>query len=249
MNTKLQLLDSFLPNLVQKKQALELVALESKKRQISNFVIQLLPIQERFDQFQKSHAPRFNIFGLLRYGHYETRLHTPFLFSFLNPKESHQLGHRFLELFIDQIFETDIPYSEMKHFRLTEELNVGNYGQIDIFISFKWRNKQYCIAIENKINAVDQEDQLERYYQYMEQQFPDSIKKLIYLSKSGKYPSDYSLKNSLLNQYLREEVLYLRSYKFDVIRWINQLLLEQTPDVVKFTLNQYKQTINAFNHD
>lgn len=249
MSAELQLLQTFLPALVQKRKALESAALESKKRQITNLVGQLIPIQERVDQFRQSYAPGFNVFGLLRYGHYETRLHTPFLFSLLSPWGSHQLGHRFLELFIDQLFETPIPYPEMKHFELREELPVGEWGQIDLFISFKWKNKQYCIAIENKINAVDQEHQLERYYQYMDKHFPHAIKKLVYLSKSGKYPSDYSLRNELLNRYLQQDILYLRSYKSDMVRWIDQLMLESTPDVVKFTLQQYKQTINAFHHD
>lgn len=249
MSIEFQLLQTFLPALVQKQKALELAALESKKSQITNLVGQLIPIQERVDQFQQQHAPAFNVFGLLRYGHYETRLHTPFLFSLLSPWGPHQLRHRFLELFIDQLFETTIPYPEMKHFELREELPVGEWGQIDLFISFKWNNKQHCIAIENKINAVDQEHQLERYYQYMDKHFPHAIKKLVYLSKNGKYPSDYSLRNDLLNKYLQEDVLYLRSYKSDMIRWIDQLMLESTPDVVKFTLQQYKQTINAFHHD
>ncbi len=249
MNNDLGLLQTFLPALVEKHRALELTLLETKKNQITLLFNQLFPLQQRLIEYEEMHASNFNVFEVLRYGNYETRLHTPFLFSLLQPKGVHLLGHRFLDLFIENIFESPISYSEMRQFQIIEELNTKEFGQIDIFISFYWNQQQYCIAVENKINAIDQDKQLERYYNYMSQAYPQATKRLIYLSKSGKYPSTKSLNNTLLNQYLAADILHLRSYKSDVIRWIDQLLLKETPKVVKFTLRQYKQTINAFEHD
>ena len=75
------------------------------------------------------------------------------------------------------------------------------------------------------------------------------IKKLIYLTKSGKYPSAGSVCNCLLNKYLKNDVLVLKSYKRDVNSWINLLLDKDVSEKVKHTLHQYRQTINQFNHE
>lgn len=243
------LLETFLPSLVQKQLELEITLLETKKSRITNLVSQLIPLQENLDQFQQMHAPMFNVFGLLRYGHYETRLHTPFLCALLHPKGNHQLGSRFLELLVNELFENTISYSEMSNFQLIEELSVGEYGQIDIYLSFHYKKQHYCISIENKINATDQRDQLKRYYSYMDDHYPSAIKKLVYLSKSGKYPSEESLTNELMNEYLSKNILHLKSYKTDIIRWLDQITNDSIPEVVKHTLSQYKKTINAFKHD
>lgn len=242
-------LETFLPQLVAKKAELERSHLNETKNRLTNLFNELLPLQEKADIYHHTYATGFNVFNLLRYGHYETRLHTPFLYSLLNPTGNHRLGFRFTEIMLSDLLEKQITGTEIKDYRLIEEHAIGEDGRIDLFITFRYENEKYCIAIENKINAGDQPNQLERYYNYMNNHFEGSIKKLIYLTKGGKFPSSYSLKNELLNKYLQENVLFLRSYKSHIKNWIDQILQDQISEIVRYTLLQYQQTINSFHYD
>ena len=56
------------------------------------------------------------------------------------------------------------------------EADAGEYGRIDILLKI---SEDYWIAIENKIYAKDQENQLQRYKEYLEDKVDNY--KLIYL--------------------------------------------------------------------
>lgn len=238
----------FLPNLIAKWEDVHLKQISSDKLLLSNIFEKLSKIETKQQEFVKTHAPHFNLFDVLRYGHYETRLHTPFLVSLLTPYDSHQLRFKFLELFLSDLFENKINIDKIENYQIIEELSVGDFGQIDIFMTFKYENQKYCIAVENKINARDQEEQLERYYNFMYKNYGNShILKLVYLTKCGKLPSTTSLKNDLLNQYFNENILFLKSYKKNIFNMISQLEQDnKIPEVVRFTLQQYKLTIQNF---
>lgn len=250
MDSNIQTLQQFLPKLNQFYSTIQSQKIESDKASCQNIFNRINEIQLDIDNYQREQATAFNVFSILRYGHYETRLHTPFLFSLLHPDSVHRLEFKFAEIVLSDFLEKPIKAEFIRNYRIIKEHTTRLHGRIDLFITFNYDQQSYAIAIENKINAVDQPNQLINYYNYLNECFGEmTIKKLVYLTKSGKYPSTSSLCNILLNKYLKDGVLILKSYKYDVNFWINSLLETKVPPRIEHTLYQYQQTINQFNYE
>jgi hypothetical protein len=88
-------------------------------------------------------------------------------------------------------------------------------NKIDILI----KNSEIAIIIENKINAIDQDKQLERYYNtIISKGYKQDNIYIIYLTLTGNEPSKSSLGNLTL------DYVQIRSYKKDIIEWLNECL-------------------------
>ncbi|MDF3029205.1 MAG: hypothetical protein K0S23_3512 [Fluviicola sp.] len=250
MNTDLQTLQQFLSKLNQFSATVRSRKIESDQTSCKNIFNKIIEIQGKIEKYQRENATDFNVFNILRYGHYETRLHTPFLFSLLHPEGTHQLGFRFVEIVLSDCLEKPIKAEFIRNYRIVEEHTTQIHGRIDLFLIFDYDQQSYALAIENKINAIDQPNQLMNYYNYMNECYgKKATKKLIYLTKGGKYPSTTSLCNYLLNEYLKDGVLVLKSYKCNVNSWIDQLLETKPSARIKYILQQYQQTINQFGYE
>jgi len=122
------------------------------------------------EAFLKATHGRFNLFSTLLKVHDEVRLHSRFLEFLLNPDSNHDCGTLFLHLFIDVIkkdvsiiLQNDNESSLeqiLSDFKKDKFFWGGTeYKNIDIYLEFK--NSK--LAIENKIYAVEQRDQIKRY--------------------------------------------------------------------------------------
>lgn len=183
-------------------------------------------------EVEKLKGETFNIFSILKMERKENSTHSAFLAELLNPYGTHQKGSLFLEMFmstIDVVTNIDMNTANVKVEHSVgvknEELKIG--GRIDIFIHDKNFN---CISIENKIDAGDQNTQIERYCNYKKNQ-----NTVIYLNKYGEEPS-CSSKGELISG----QDFYIISYKQHIIQWLEKCLLESNDlPILRESIKQY----------
>jgi len=171
-------------------------------------------LNRRYEQLAASSGENFNIFHILKLQSSETRLHSAFIAELLNPKGTHGLKDEFLKLFLKTL---EVKHTDFNTQTATVdiELHVGaignNYetgGRIDICIRDA---SQHKIIIENKIYAIDQLNQLFRYYQY------DNNADLYYLTLDGRAPEEKSYKHLKCDEHYK-----LASYQKDILGWLQQ---------------------------
>jgi len=163
-------------------------------------------ISNKYEQLNKISGNTFNVFEVINVTTNEVRLHSKFVAELLNPKGSHGQNDVFLQLFVNQfdiqLDTTSVTIEVEKHIG-TKTKTTGGY--LDIYISDA---KGHNIIIENKIYAIDQENQLLRYYNFKK----DNI---LYLTLFGDKPS----KNSYGTLKIDED-FKLISYKNDIVDWL-----------------------------
>ena len=116
-----------------------------------------------YDEIYKRTGGYFNIFSVLKVERKEVDTHSRLLYDFLNPAGSHCIGDKYLRLFVE--YGLNLPFKEedYKTARIFRELSFSiGESRIDILIE----TKNFCIPIEVKIDAQDQDKQVERYYKY-----------------------------------------------------------------------------------
>lgn len=166
----------------------------------------------------------FNVFKLCGIDHYEN-WHSKILAEFLNPHGTHGLGGEFLRLFLAQqrIGFVVTPFCEV-----ATELSM-NKGRMDIVI----RDKEWVVVIENKIYAVEQEDQLTRYWEWAKANYGEKNSKLLYLTLNGK-------ESETANGVPYKPV----SYSEDLLKWISVCVrIAAERPFVRETLRQYRNHI------
>ncbi len=173
---------------------------------------------------------KFNVFSILKLESNEVKTHSAFLGELLNPKGSHGMKTRFLELFLEEIFGKEnslIPESTS----IGIEEHVGKIncdytegGRIDIILKDKSDN---VILIENKIYAGEQKNQLIRY----KNAYPNA--KILFLTLFGN--------DSFNSEGLNAEIDYhLISYENQIIQWLKKcLILSESFPSLKHILEQY----------
>lgn len=154
-----------------------------------------LLVKNEFLQLDKL-LNRFNIFEATDMGRREIK-HTKFLSYLLDPNESHGLGEVFIKNFITRlsekiedfprILDLDFSFAEIK-----SEFKVSDKSQhsIDCFIQIPLRGqteKAIFIAIENKIDAKQGQNQLKIYSNLLEEYKSDLYK--IYLTFHEEEPN------------------------------------------------------------
>lgn len=174
---------------------------------------------------------RFNVFSILQMERAENKTHSAFLYELLNPDGSHLKGRLFLELFLNCVENKsiDLPSAKVKtehYIGVRDDINKTG-GRIDIYIEDRNGNS---ISIENKIDASDQNTQIERYCNHNRK---NNV--VYYLSKNGGNPSLES--KGLLKSGID---FYLLSYQTDIVGWLNLCLKEcfDTP-ILRETIKQY----------
>lgn len=172
----------------------------------------------------------FNIFTILLNATDEVNLHSQFLFTLLNPNGSHKKDIDFLKIFVQICGIEDFRLNDVKVFK--------EYKKIDLLI----RNKKQAIIVENKINASDQDKQLERYYEILKKESVNDIK-IVYLTLEGREPSEISL-GTLQEKPDLDKLLVNISYKYHVKTWIGECIkVAALHSSLRETLNQYQKLI------
>lgn len=195
--------------------------------------LQLLLDQISHIDFQYRKAKqedRFNIFNVLANKFDEVNLHSRFLYELLNPHGTHNCDKVFLEQFL--------VYFGLHDFRLEKARVRREHQNIDLLIT----NERQAVIIENKLWAVDQPAQLQRYYEIMNAEGFQDIR-IFYLSINGKKPAEYSI-GTLRERENIDKLITCISYKADIEQWLERCLKEvYSKPTLRETLVQYRALI------
>lgn len=197
-------------------------------------VRQLLPLAKQY-QALLAEPEHYNLFSVLRSKNDEVRLHSRFLTDLLNPEGRHRLAHFPLKRFLENVCQVEVTDGNFD-FDVKAE-----YQNIDIFLA-NFTTKQ-AIIIENKIDAVDQDQQLLRYFLTVKQLGFKSIT-VVYLTLDGRAPSPESVKgqSECLNDYGQTTVNI--SYSVDVLHWVNAITEKSaTQPALRESLIQYTEIL------
>lgn len=209
----------------------------------NEFQLELQAYEKEEEERQKRGLHDYNIFTVLFRENDEVRLHSAFLYSLLNPNALHYQDELFLSKFIDTIglSEFGLVCKEAKAYK--------EYKNIDIFITDD--NKH--IIIENKLDAPDQDCQIERYIDTIKDAskeangciyvlFLSPNKRELSRESKGKYEFCYD--NTML-KHKNFKVYYKNiTYKEDILKWLNecQKEIENLTDLSIF-IKHYKNLI------
>ena len=184
----------------------------------------------------------YNLFLSLLDINDEVRLHSRFIYSLLDPNSSHYQKELFLELFIKAC--------GLENFGLDPQIAkvYKEYENIDIYITDGAKH----IILENKINAGDQEAQIKRYIETIQKENDGEADiYVLFLSKKGQEPSDYSLSGlkieggKILEKNGNEVAKFKAvSYNKEIMEWLDSCL-DEAGNLVNLVavISQYKNVI------
>lgn len=181
-----------------------------------------------FIELQKDCDVSFNIFTMISDKYYLENMHTDIIKCFLDPKEGHYEGDKFLFLFIDMINAIG-----KEGININKDLYVnaevksqypvnykGERGIIDILIS----GDKHCIIFENKINnASDTYNQLPKYYGYCSQEH--TVDAIVYLPLNDYKTPDKGTWNDKLAKETEEKLIVLSAFKYNKINFIDNWIV------------------------
>lgn len=210
------------------------ISTEGFKTDFVRFRDEYLDIKTKSEQRQMSEAPQYNIFNILGVSRFEVRTHSAFLCDLLSPRSSHGQGLLFLKTFLEHYASRnpfDFPrlpeFDEPRKWQVFRERDIG-YGRIDIVI----QNPQegFICIIENKVDANEGWNQLERYGKWLKSQelkYPDSA--LCYLTIKGS------------SSFTVEDHKYFRiSYHEDIVDWLEDVCPQIQAPSVEAVVRQYQ---------
>ena len=132
-----------------------------------------------------------NIFQILRITKNEIR-HSNFLSWLLDPNESHKLGDIFLKRFLREVFSSD-------KFGDIDQVDVEGMDLSKVEIQREWKNidiliklENVVVCVENKVLSKEHSNQLKRYKEIIENQFPNHHQTFVYLTPEGDTSEDES---------------------------------------------------------
>ena len=231
--------------------------MDNLKIALKNLTHQIDLIKSNREAVEKNTKQNFNVFTAVLAAHDETRLHSRFITYLLNSNANHDCEKLFLKLFIDTLTEgkdalslneeqinalNDIKDDKVKCSEVTTEKN-ANGRRIDIFLEFEGQKEKYKIAIENKIYAYEQQQQIADYAEFINSSKSNNF--LFYLTLDGK--DSYTAKDKNTD----EQVEYFSiSYREHILEWLEKCLkatykypninqvIQQYQNVVKQLTNQ-----------
>lgn len=131
----------------------------------------------------------FNLFEAIGMVRQEIR-HSHFLGTLFNPREPHGLGSRFFESLLSRLLY-DLPDRRSGEVSLLD-IDLCDYDDLQVFreqdridlLLVSEQNRQVFV-IENKIDAGEHGNQLERYEQTVQRRYPEHRKVFVFLTLDG----------------------------------------------------------------
>lgn len=199
---------------------------------IERFLKEVYLINLKYEKLNEVTESGFNIFSILRNESEEVALHSRFIGELLNPNGSHGQGRLFQQLFLQQLQGENTFFKGQ--FSIDIECHMGKYGRIDLLLL----GEKDVIVIENKINADDQPNQLQRYNDAVSDFYGSKRKHVYYLTLFGNAPSEHSLGS------LNREKVECISYKTFIKQWLKSCACEvyDYPSL-RETIIQYRKLI------
>ncbi|EGK8058493.1 PD-(D/E)XK nuclease family protein [Campylobacter lari] len=214
--------------------------------------------KERMQERKRLGKNDYNPLLKVLLAHDEVNLHSGILNSLLDPSENHEQGKLFLDLFLEKIGLKEW-FGESGDVEVLKE-----HENIDIYI----HNGTKYIILENKIGAGDQNEQIARYIDTLNNGEKKDIA-VIYLTKYGdRGPSKKSLdeweientKNELFLKKGDDKVLYRQiSYEVEILNWLQECqervknicslsqAIEFYKDVIKTLINKKESDMDIVN--
>ena len=136
-------------------------------------------------------ARRFNVFDYLRTD--ELGL-SRVIADLLDSRAGHGQGTLFLRALLDGLNQfRPWPDLDARRSSAVVEHRIPSGRKIDVVVRFVASDQEtWCLAIENKPYAGDQENQVRDYLEYFEEKFGERFL-LLYLSPTGEGPSEWSV--------------------------------------------------------
>lgn len=202
---------------------------------MENYVELLSKISESGRKLQLgTQVSDYNVFDILEVNAKEVIM-CRFLADLLNPEGRHGYGILFLKSFMHDLLKEDsVSDLSLAHTDVVKEFVIDHERRIDIVI----QNPCFFIPIEVKIYAGEQEGQCYDYYQYARNA------KMVYLTRFGDVPSEYSRKKKNGTDILPMENIQCISWADDIYGWLEKLTV-QLEQPVKSAVQQYMDAIHA----
>ena len=192
-------------------------------------------IVKHHKQLTEAKGELFNIYNILNLKNNEVRTHSAFIAELLNVHGTHLMKDAFLNAFLKELPEEFSNHLNRETVTVSVEYFIGlinkknkSGGRIDIYLK---DNFGKTICIENKIDAEDQSEQIQRYCNHNQEK-----NKVIYLSKFGKDPS-VSSRGNLISNFDYHNI----SYNKNLIKWLDacQALSFDQP-ILRESIKQYR---------
>lgn len=217
---------------------------------------ELAPIVKDYEENKKKRMDTgFNVFYLISDNYYRETFHGDVLCALLSPKEKHNEGNLFVELFIDMINKEKPLVKKDNYCKVQVEreygTNDGNEkGRIDLLIVGE---DKHCIVIENKLNnAPDTIHQLPKYRK-------DLVKKgckidaFVYIPLDQNKEPDKSDWEEEEKQIINDKLVIIPAYKTDgtnlVKDWLAPAEKSAKNEDARFIIKQYKTLLNNLTID
>lgn len=158
----------------------------SNEEALQNFLLDIDCLDELLPWSEK-----FNIFDVLKVSRTEIR-HSNMLGWLLDPNENHGIGDLFLRLVLQQLVRND----NNSRYDVFQLLLQDNYSYV---VYREWKNidilllsteDKSLIAIENKVGSHEHSNQLNRYREILQKEFPTYTQAYVFLTPDGEKPSD-----------------------------------------------------------
>lgn len=135
----------------------------------------------------------FNLFNVLQVARTEIR-HSNVLAWLLTPNATHGLGTNFLRRFLSRLLmENDVPGVDLT----PAEVELMDFGDVEVLREWKHidvvvraKTNNWCLLIENKIDAKESRGQLIRYVDAVRQDMPTARVIPVFLTVEGDDPSE-----------------------------------------------------------
>lgn len=186
------------------------------------------------NEYNKQLAFDFSLFQFFSVG--ENKV-SQILAYFLDVYQNHGQGDVFLNEFIKAFYEKEIDIVQLEN---VCEKSTSNKRRIDIYI----RLKGLTLAIENKIWADDQYNQLSDYSKFLQRKTNGNYI-LLYLNPYGSEPKLKSIDEELKGKLIKENKFKVIGYKEDIIPLINKWLSICEADSVTYFLKEFKKYLEV----
>lgn len=186
--------------------------------------------------YDKQLAFDFSLFNFFSTGENK---YSEILAFFLDPVQPHGQGDVFLRAFLDYLGLQNVSTAEVS---VKCEQVIDSNRRIDILISMK----DFVIAIENKVWANDQSNQLKDYSGFLNR-ISNGNYLLLYLNPYGNDPTTNSISKEERSKLINEDKLRIIGYTDDIDHLLGQWVgLCQAERVRNFLLELKKHLTNNF---
>ncbi|CAA6814716.1 MAG: Unknown protein [uncultured Campylobacterales bacterium] len=177
---------------------------------LKDILIKLKSYDEYLKEKKSEGYNNYNPLTVLRKSYDEVGLHSAFIYSLINPKGNHYRDDTFTKLFLKIVLKLE---NYGKIYDVRREYIIENQRRIDFYIN----TEKYKIAIEMKIYAGDQKNQISDYYKAVRKiASEDSSKeKVYYLSLYERDATKSSAKDRTYTKI---------SFKDHILNWLKECI-------------------------